>query len=86
MRPSEFEGSGPWPFGGYGADRAQDKVRIAYRTGQDPDGLVVLNASPDDWGTGGLRSTVDLVLPGGGMLASAVTYADVRITYRGKVV
>lgn len=88
LGPSEFEGTGPWPFGGLGATRAQDKVRIAYRTGQDPDGVVNLLASPEDWGTGGLRSTIDLILPGGAaaLAASPPTYADARITYRGKVV
>ena len=61
LRASEFEGRGTWPSGVFSGVPAREKVRIAYRTGQDPGGLVVLDAEPDDWGTGGLRQMTDII-------------------------
>lgn len=59
LPPSEMEASGPKPFGGFGIARAWEKLRLTVRTGQNPDSPDDLNAEPDDWGTGGLRSPHD---------------------------
>jgi hypothetical protein len=47
--PSEFEGKGPTKAGVYNADRVTDKLRIARRTGQDPDADPDIFAEPNDW-------------------------------------
>lgn len=63
LGPSEFEKSGVKPAGVFGLRNAWEAVRMVFRTGQDtsqPD-TVDLEAAPDDWGTGGLRSVHDKI-------------------------
>jgi hypothetical protein len=49
LKASEFEKDGPHPFGGFGVARAWEKVRLIYRTGQNPDQNPDLDAPPDQW-------------------------------------
>lgn len=61
LQPSEFEGKGLFRTGVQGIANAWEKLRVERRTGQDtsnPAG-VDLDAEPNDYGTGGLRSTKD---------------------------
>ena len=55
LKESEFEKDGMKPAGVQGAETASDKMKIIYRTGQDPDGGAVdLDKEPDNtWGNGG---------------------------------
>jgi hypothetical protein len=61
---SEFERDGVHPFGGFGVARAWEKVRYIVRTGLNPEppDAANLDASADDWGTGGLRDPNDQIL------------------------
>lgn len=56
-KPSEFERRGPRKFGAFGIMRAWEKMRLVYRTGQAEEPLEAANldATPDDWGTGGAK-------------------------------
>jgi len=56
---SEFERNGVFPFGGFGIARAWEKLRMIYRTEQDPEGTVVLNAPADRYEHGGIESVDD---------------------------
>jgi len=59
--PSEFEGEGVKPFGGFGLARAWEKLRFIVRTGESPEGKPDLDAPPNDWGSGGLRDVNDKI-------------------------
>jgi len=54
LGPSPHEGRGVHKSGVYGRSKVRDRLRIIYRTGQDPD-TADLNAEPDDWGNGGVQ-------------------------------
>jgi hypothetical protein len=54
LEPSEFEGNGPHPFGGFGKTRARDALGLMKRTGQDPEGVPNLDAPVEDFEGGGI--------------------------------
>ena len=62
LGPSEFEGSGPARSGVYGLATAEEKLRVIYRTEQDPDISADIEAEPDKWKHGGVNSNEDLKL------------------------
>lgn len=71
QQPTEFEGKGVRPFGRYAAHHAEEKLRLQYRTEQDPDNNPDLDAEPDKWRKGGINSEEDITvgtqgLPGTG--------------------
>jgi hypothetical protein len=60
LKPSEFEKSGVHPFGFFGIRRAGERLRLIYRTEQDPDGEVDLDAPADKWKHGGIETIDDI--------------------------
>ena len=51
---SEFEGSGPEPFGGFNLLRAEDKARFMKRTEEDPETATLLDVPADRYLHGGI--------------------------------
>jgi hypothetical protein len=60
LAASEFEGSGPAASGVYGTATAEEKLRLIYRTEQDPDVAADIEAEPDKWKHGGIESIKDI--------------------------
>lgn len=70
LKASEFEDKGPKRFGFFGIAAAREKLRLLYRTEQDPIDGADLDATPDKWRHGGIDSIRDVTsgtipLPGG---------------------